>query len=875
MDFMELPELRVSNEEFLRAIFGENAPYAHVTGFPDDPSAIAPDRRGICWGGTHYSRANGQLHTPGWNQYFTISQFRPDENGRPVRRKANFVGTYCIVADDVGIKIDPARAKLLPAPSWRMETSPGNQQWGWILDKPETDRARVENLLDGLVALGLSPDGTDPGMKGVTRYVRLPEGWNTKAKYGPGTRCKMLEWEPTRRASLEQLAAPFGVDLHARRADQGAQVPARVSQHPIFKYVQVLGQKAEGQYLIECPWIEEHADGDNSGTILYTNADRTLGFKCHHGHCQERQVPEFLDKLGARHDIDTWRAFDDIPAPDGALGGLAAAPGASPVVDFMMLPPETPAPPAASQPLWDQLIEALPANPLQDMERVRQIMRGIAQLSALEQGAALVSLRDRLRGFLTVKAIDQEMRAIKQQLKRDRLSGQGAHNAARSGDFAALCQAWVYVSGIDRFVNRGTLQMLTERAFGNRFCHLESEIEEYSESTGEQVKPDILRAALNGGLVKVDAVDYWPGKECYFWDRGLNHFNLWNHEIDQQAPGDVALWIGHFLTMGFSPEGIDHALDWMACTLQRPDLKINHILVLGGREGIGKDFLLEPLRQALGEHSKSIEGEDLASDFNEHLLRTKHLHINELEAANRFDRVLLTKKLKPLASSPPDRLSVNAKGVSKVYVRNVVNVSATTNDPHPVDLREGARRYYMLWSDVSIRGADGQMTPEWDAYWVRCWDWMRKHEGWRACVNYLMTRDLSRFDPRAVPKVTDHQREVVEASRSPLECWVRDRMEAKEGAFGFDLVTTERVFQHLQLAGETPLRKYGMKPPSLKGIGAALSGAGLRKLRVRWWEGSRQKEQNVYVIENVESYSAMTGSQILEILGKYPIPLKF
>ena len=391
MDFMELPELRVSNEEFLRAIFGENAPYAHVTGFPDDPSAITPDRRGICWGGTHYSRANGQLHTPGWNQYFTISLFRPDENGRPVRRKANFVGTYCIVADDVGIKIDPARAKLLPAPSWRMETSPGNEQWGWILDKPETDRARVENLLDGLVALGLSPDGTDPGMKGVTRYARLSEGWNTKAKYGPGTRCKMQEWEPTRRVTLEALAGPFGVDLNARRADQGAQVPARVDQHPALKYVTILSQKGDGQYLIECPWIEEHADGDNSGTILYTNSDRSLGFKCHHGHCQERQVPDLLDKLGCRPEVDTWRAFSGVTVPDGALGDATAAQDAPGPVDFMQIPPqgagERQAPEKGSLNYARSLISAtLPG----DAERIDRIISAIAAASLSEASSELL-----------------------------------------------------------------------------------------------------------------------------------------------------------------------------------------------------------------------------------------------------------------------------------------------------------------------------------------------------------------------------------------------------------------------------------------------------------------------------------------------------
>ena len=78
-------------------------------------------------------------------------------------------------------------------------------------------RDRVDNLLDGLVSQGLAPDGTDPGMKGVTRYVRLPEGYNTKANNvdvnGNPFKCQMVEWEPCRKVSMEQLADAFDIDL--------------------------------------------------------------------------------------------------------------------------------------------------------------------------------------------------------------------------------------------------------------------------------------------------------------------------------------------------------------------------------------------------------------------------------------------------------------------------------------------------------------------------------------------------------------------------------------------------------------------------------------------------------------------------------------
>ena len=39
---------------------------------------------------------------------------------------------------------------------------------------------------------------------------------------------------------------------------------------------------------------------------------------------------------------------------------------------------------------------------------------------------------------------------------------------------------------------------------------------------------------------------------------------------------------------------------WLAHRVQRPEEKINHALVLGGSQGIGKDTALEPVKHAIG-----------------------------------------------------------------------------------------------------------------------------------------------------------------------------------------------------------------------------------------------------------------------------------
>ncbi|MBA1446768.1 MAG: hypothetical protein M3H12_02405 [Chromatiales bacterium] len=838
------PAISVSNQDFLTTVFGQDAPFAHVTGFVDDPSNIANDRRGICWGGTYFSRANGALKGA-TNQYFCISRFNPVD-GKAVRRKSEFLATHCIVADDVKDKVPLAQARRLPPPSWRLETSPGNEQWGWVLAEPERDRARVDNLLDGLVARGLSPDGTDPGMRGVTRYVRLPEGWNTKAKYGAPFNCQLLEWRADHKVTLAELADPFGVDLDAPRAGEGVAVDlADLADHPVLDAVVVLEHKGVGEYLIECPWVEDHTDGDTSGTILYIKTSGEIGFKCHHGHCQDKTGGDLLDKLALRGTLDAWRAFKGLEIPSIPVDNSAPlAPdylSAVPLGEVMVQ--------RQAQP-WEAAIAKLPADPAIDQVALRGVIRAIAQLPPLEMDLAAKTLKDHYRGQLSADAVRKEIHEAEKQLRKERVEAQGGHNLDISPEFAQVCQDWVYVAQIDRFINKRTLLMLPEKAFRNMFCHMESELMTLSLATGQPIRSDIVKAALDGPMVKVDGIDYYPDHPEYFDEAGVTYLNMWNGVIHRGRSGDPGVWLNHFERLGLNPEEIGHALDFMAYTLQHPGQKINHILVIGGGEGIGKDFILYPLVMALGQHSRSIDGHELSTEFNDFLMRVKHLHVNELESADKRSRVNTTAKLKPLASAPPERLSLNQKGVSKITVRNIVNVTATTNSQQPLDLMGGARRYYMIWSDISVRGGDGQMTQRWRDYWQQAWTWMRDAQSWEVCAHYLLQRDVSHFEPGAAPKITAFQEAIVEASMSPLEVYLTEMLESRDGVFQFEMVTTERIYEQIDIGGERLLKQYGMKVmPDIRYIGRSMSMLGVHQVVMSKRVAGRKRKFRVYVLD--------------------------
>ena len=81
-----------------------------------------------------------------------------------------------------------------------------------------------------------------------------------------------------------------------------------------------------------------------------------------------------------------------------------------------------------------------------------------------------------------------------------------------------------------------------------------------------------------------------------------------------------------------------HHLYWLAHRVQRPQEKINHALVLGGAQGIGKDTLLEPVKHAVGPWNfHEVSPQQMLGRFNG-FLKSVILRVNEARDLGDVDR---------------------------------------------------------------------------------------------------------------------------------------------------------------------------------------------------------------------------------------------
>lgn len=844
--------IRVTNREFLEALYGEDAPWVHVTDFTHDPSAVPDKEHLIAWKGDYFSRYDFK---PQSNQYFTISLFYADERGVARRRKALFRSTSVIVLDDVKEKLSMTEVEKLPAPSWILETSPGSEQWGYILNEPCADRHRVENLLDGLVANGLAPDGKDPGMKGVTRYVRLPEGVNSKkAKMinGQPWQCRMTLWEPFRTTTLEELAQPFAVDLDALRREARVDGAAEVNDHPLLELhdiIRIKEVRSDGRYDITCPWVHEHTGSADSGTAIFTNGDGTLGFKCHHGACQGRTGRDLLRLIEEEHvgfgaKLTHWqavRAFNAIQETTAVEQPITlpdftqpSEPQQQVEVKAADVPPQAPGATAEPEsPSYRVLIDMLrTATPFSDQARQMavQVLKSIDSLASIDK----LHLHEQVRDI---------MRWSKSEFKQILDDLRAQWYSETKADISFFDEV-VFIAEQNQFFDRKKRIFFTAEAYQNTYAHLD---------------PEARKEALQGGRVtKVDRIDYAPKKPPVFEEDGITYGNSWfNGSEPDGTPGDVTRWLEHFKVLGWEKE-MDHMIKWMAFTIRHPDVKINHMLILGSGEGGGKDWLLYPLMKAMGENHMTIDGEELLSSFDDYKLASKHLHINEVELGDHKEATKVSNKLKPLATAPPFRLRVNQKSIKPIRVRNILSVSMTTNSQRPVHLNGTSRRIFAVWSNLNTRDHNDEVLPEWRDYWIDRWNWMEA-EGADACIWYLKNVvDLSDFNPGAAPPMTDFLRDIAESSKTPLQQTLEAFIREEIDVFKCDIISTVQMEKCIK----SSIFADGLVYVNAKFVSPIRIDQVLKGMMIN--REARCKQGRVWVIRNHSKYAAMTDEQVFE-----------
>jgi hypothetical protein len=254
------------------------------------------------------------------------------------RGEASFGHGLALMVDDIGsgkgskggLDLDFFDNILLPTAT--VETSPGNYQLWYFLDKPEPSLIKFKAFLNCFVAAVLRKGG-DNTIKDVSRYGRMPCGVNNKRHNMDGDfkypivdkkgktvpyAVQIHDADYTKRYSIDEIANKFGFEivLPARR-----EIVFDVGE---YKYDEIWLRMAEkilssgnlgegsggevimnmsGKWRIRCPWGHEHTNGDPYGAYFrgpIPGAEVEFVFGCGHDTCRKlhrRTWSSFVDEV--------------------------------------------------------------------------------------------------------------------------------------------------------------------------------------------------------------------------------------------------------------------------------------------------------------------------------------------------------------------------------------------------------------------------------------------------------------------------------------------------------------------------------------------------------------------------------------------------
>jgi len=333
---------------------------------------------------------------------------------------------------------------------------------------------------------------------------------------------------------------------------------------------------------------------------------------------------------------------------------------------------------------------------------------------------------------------------------------------------------------------------------------------------GSSVNAQVLKKKMPHGLMDasawldrhrhVEQVTWFPGAPDIIEDkfiaeggwgehRGVKVLNRYRPAPERGGdPAKAGPWREHLARI--YPEEHEHLERWLAHRVQRPGEKINHGMILGGAQGIGKDTILVPVKRAVGDWNLSeVSPTNLVESFDgwkESVIlcvsEARDLGGNDLTATNRYS---LYEHMKTLTAAPPDVLRVNVKHVRQYYIPNVVGVVITTNHRDGVYLPPDDRRFFVAWSETTKE----DLPP---GYFKELYSWY-EDGGADHVAAYLAALDLSDFNPKAPPPWTAAKTMMVDAGRDENLSPIGDALATiKATGQSIDAVTINDLVAHVE-----------------------------------------------------------------------------
>lgn len=305
---------------------------------------------------------------------------------------------------------------------------------------------------------------------------------------------------------------------------------------------------------------------------------------------------------------------------------------------------------------------------------------------------------------------------------------------------------------MDLALNRSRISRQSFEDFRNRYMHMQVEVGK--DKDGNVMKMQLGKWwLLNPNRRQYRTLVFAPGREM------PDAYNLWQGFACEAKPGNCEQLLNHIRENVCRNNEVhyEYFMNWMARAVQHPDSPGEVAVILRGRMGTGKSFVIKAFGSLWGRHFLQVsDPKHLVGSFNSHLRDCVVLFGDEAFYAGdkKHESILKTMVTE-------ETIMIEGKGVDAEAAPNFVHLMMASNSDWVVPAGGDERRFFVL--DV------GDEKIQDKAYFKA----IRKeldNGGREAFLHLLMTRDLSEFDVRHFPKTAALQEQKV-LSMSPEEQW--------------------------------------------------------------------------------------------------------
>ncbi len=245
------------------------------------------------------------------------------------------------------------------------------------------------------------------------------------------------------------------------------------------------------------------------------------------------------------------------------------------------------------------------------------------------------------------------------------------------------------------------------------------------------------------------------------------HFNLWSgfdvEKMECNNETNFNIILEHFkVVANFNDDVYEYLLNYFAWLFQKPHRKTEVCLLIQGKQGSGKTTLVETLlKKMMGKKYvfDTCDIDKIVGKFNSSLAGKLMTILNE---ASGKDTYCVIDKIKD--SITRQDVSIEYKGHDPVVVADYCNYCYTTNNIKPLPIGEDDRRFQVIECSDKYKGDT--------EYFNKLYDAIDNDEIVKSLYNFLMNRDISKFNPSRDRVVTEATTDLHDLNKEPVDMFL-------------------------------------------------------------------------------------------------------